>query len=599
MFRPSTQDAPGAAGRRLPLATALREAFRGGYQLRDGRNDLAAGVITGIVALPLSMALAIACGVPPQHGLYTAIVAGMLIALLGGAHTSVSGPTAAFVVILVPITARYGLAGLAIASLMAGVLLVIMGFAGLGKLIQYVPHPVTTGFTSGIAVVIATLQIKDLLGLKVAGRPEHFHEHVLALINALPGVRWSDLAVGLATLAVLLLWPRLTRKVPAPLVALLLAAVLAWGAQRVAPGFQVATISSRFQYTAGGAVHPGIPRKAPHFVLPWNLPGPGGQELEPSFNLFRALAGSALAIAMLGAIESLLCAVVADGMTGTKHDPDAELVAQGVGNIVAPFFGGFAATAAIARTATAIRAGARSPLAAALHALFVLASMLALAPLLGYLPMASLAALLMLVAWNMSEVKHFSHTLRVAPLADRLVLLTCFVLTVAFDMVVSVTAGVMLSALLFMKGMSDLASVRLSEGEHPQLVAKLPPGVLLYEVAGPLFFGAAEKFAGTLAYGAGKAQAVILYLGGVPTIDMTGLVALESTIRKLQNAGALVVLAGVQPQPARVLAKAGIRRDPGKLSLCQSLEEAEMLVRLVLPERSAQPAAEITRSRVA
>jgi SulP family sulfate permease len=464
--------APDAAtGKSLPrLAEALRESFRDGYTARDLRADAAAGIVVGIVALPLSMALAIACGVPPQYGLYTAMVGGGLIALCGGSRVNVSGPTAAFVVILAPIAVQFGLGGLLVASMMAGVILVLMGMARLGRLIEFVPHPVTTGFTSGIAVVIATLQLKDFLGLTVPHMPEQYLERVAALARALPTLHWPDLAIGLLTFGLLVAWPKFNGRIPAPLVALSAAGLLAWAAHSAAPQFEVATINDRFSYIVEGRELRGIPNAPPSFALPWNQPGPDGQPLGMSLDLLRSLGLPALAIAMLGAIESLLCAVVADGMTGYKHDPDAELVAQGIGNIVAPLFGGFAATAAIARTATGIRAGSRSPIAAMMHAVFVLLGMVMLAPLLGHLPMAALAALLVLVAWRMSEIRHFTHILHVAPRSDILILMTCFLLTVVFDMVVSVTAGVMLAALLFMKEMSELSQVALMTGKHPQLI---------------------------------------------------------------------------------------------------------------------------------
>src|SRR5919106_1137348 len=477
----------------LQPATALRRALRHGYTARDLRSDILAGIVVGIVALPLSMALAVASGVAPQQGLYTAIIAGSVIAALGGSMVQVSGPTAAFVVLLAPISARWGLGGLVMATLMAGLVLLLMGVLRLGSLIQFVPYPVTTGFTTGIAVVIATLQLKDFLGLTVAHMPERYLDRAAALARALPTMHWPDLAVGAFTLALLLLWPKVTRKVPAPLIALSLAAVAAALLSRFVPGFAVATINSRFSFELNGQILHGIPQLPPLPVLPWHLPGPGpeGRPLGLSLDLLRDLAPSAFAIAMLGAIESLLSAVVADGMTGGSHDPDAELMAQGTGNLLAPFFGGIAATGALARTATNVRAGARSPLAAISHSLFVLLSVLVLAPVLGYLPMASLAALLLIVAWNMSEVKHFAHALRVAPRSDVLVLVTCFGLTVVFDMVVSVTVGVMLAALLFMRRMAEVSGVRLVD-QHP-LLSGLPKSVLVYEVAGPLFFGAAQK----------------------------------------------------------------------------------------------------------
>ena len=550
----------------LPVrpAVALRTALRRGYGREDFRADLLAGIVVGIVALPLSMALAVASGVAPQHGLYTAILAGSVIAALGGSNVQVSGPTAAFVVLLAPISARFGLGGLVLATLMAGLILCLMGTLRLGGLIQFVPYPVTTGFTAGIAVVIATLQLKDFLGLTTGPMPETYLERVEVLARALPTVQWDDLAVGAFTLAVLLLWPKLTRKVPAPLVALGVAGAAAFAAASLMPGFEVATIRSRFDG--------GIPQVPPLPVLPWNLPGPDGQPLGLSFGLLRDLLPSAFAIAMLGAIESLLSAVVADGMTGGSHDPDAELLAQGTGNILAPFFGGIAATGALARTATNIRSGARTPFAAIFHSALVLLAVLLLAPVLGYLPMASLAALLLLVAWNMSEAKHFAHALRVAPKSDVAVLLLCFGLTVIFDMVVSVTVGVVLAALLFMRRMAEVSDVRLVD-QHP-LIKGLPKDVLVYEVAGPLFFGAAQKAMSALQRVPSGISAVLLDLSSVPAMDATGLVSLEGTVERLQKMGIYVILAGVQMQPMRVLAKSGIHKRRERIAVYRSMERA-------------------------
>ncbi|HYN20840.1 MAG TPA: SulP family inorganic anion transporter, partial [Thermoanaerobaculia bacterium] len=442
----------------------------------------------------------------------------------------------------------------------------------LGGLIQFVPYPVTTGFTAGIAVVIATLQLKDFLGLSVSEMPETYLERVVVLARALPTVQWDDLAVGAFTLAVLLLWPRVTKKVPAPLVALGVAAAAAALLTGLVDGFEVATIRSRFHYEVGGQIFAGIPQLPPLPVLPWNLPGPDGQPLGISFSLLRDLLPSAFAIAMLGAIESLLSAVVADGMTGGAHDPDAELMAQGTGNLIAPFFGGIAATGALARTATNVRAGGRTPFAAIFHAGFVLLAVLLLAPILGYLPMASLAALLLLVAWNMSEVKHFAHAVRVAPKSDVTVLLLCFGLTVVFDMVVSVTVGVVLAALLFMRRMAEVSNVRLVD-QHP-LVGGLPKDVLVYEVAGPLFFGAAQKAMTALQRVPSGISAVLLDLTSVPAMDATGLVSLEGMVDRLQKMGIYVVLAGVQSQPMRVLAKSGVHRRREKISVYRSMDRA-------------------------
>jgi SulP family sulfate permease len=550
----------------LKLGTALLARLHQGYSRADLRADVLAGVVVGIVALPLSMALAVASGVAPQYGLYTAIVAGSVVAALGGSMVQVSGPTAAFVVLLAPISAKFGLGGLILATLMAGLLLVAMGAGKLGSLIQFVPYPVTTGFTAGIAVVIATLQLKDFLGLTVAKMPETYVEKVEALARALPTLRWHDLAIGLFTLAILLLWPRVTRKVPGPLIALGLAGLLAWLLTLWVPGFSVATIHSRFLE--------GIPQRPPMPGLPWHLPGPDGHHpLGLSFSLIRALVPSAFAIAMLGAIESLLSAVVADGMTGGSHDPDAELVAQGIGNIVAPFFGGIAATGALARTATNVRSGARSPLAAIFHSAFVLLSVLLLAPVLNYLPMASLAALLLIVAWNMSEVKHFTHAVRVAPRSDVVVLLLCFGLTVIFDMVVSVTVGVVLAALLFMRRMAEVSNVRLVD-QHPIASQGLPKDVLIYEVAGPLFFGAAQKAMSALQRVPTGVSVVVLDLSSVPVMDGTGMVSLESAVSRLHQLGMFVVLGGVQAQPLRVLARSGIREHRDQIAVHRTMARA-------------------------
>ncbi len=582
------QELPQANGRSWPKpAAALRQVLREGYSLSSLRADVMAGLVVGVVALPLSMALAIACNIPPQYGLYTAIIAGVTAALFGGSRTSVTGPTAAFVVVLLPIVNQYGLPGLLLASNMAGVILIVMGLARMGRLIQFIPHPVTTGFTAGIAVVIATLQIKDFLGLEVEHMPREYIERLEVLVRALPSSHWPDLLIGVATLAMLIAWPKLTRKVPAALVALSIATVVGWVLSRTVSGFEIATIGSRFSYvTADGATGSGIPQLPPLLEWPWRVPGNDGQPLTLTFPLVRDLLGPAFTIAMLGAIESLLCAVVADGMIGSKHDPDGELIGQGLGNLIGPLFGGFAATGAVARTATNIRSGGRTPIAAVVHAVFVLLSVLILAPLLGYLPLSALAALLLVVAWNMSEARHFIRVIRVAPKSDVAVLLICFGLTVLMDMVIAVGAGVILAALLFMQRMAALSSTKLVEGHHPRMLAPLPDGVVLYEVAGPLFFGAAEKAAASLATIGERVSVVILDLAGVPVIDATGLVALESAILKLQKAGVMVVLADCRPQPVEVMRKAGLKEQPHQLALCKTLNEAEMLVRLVLHDRS-------------
>jgi SulP family sulfate permease len=344
-------------------------------------------------------------------------------------------------------------------------------------------------------------------------------------------------------------------------------------------GFDPATIASRFQYSIGGRAGHGIPPLPPLPLLPWTLPGGDGRPVGLSLALVRELLPAGFAIAALGAIESLLSAVVADGMTGRRHDPDAELMAQGTGNLVAPFFGGFAATGAIARTATNIRSGARSPIAAFVHAIVALAAVVLAAPLLGRLPMAALAALLLYVAWNMAELQHFAHVLKVAPRSDVAVLLTCFLLTVIVDMVIAVSVGVVMAALLFMRRMAEVSSVRLVD-EHPMgLTRKLPRGVVAYEIAGPLFFGAAQKAMAALQAVDKAVRVVILDLRSVPALDATGLVGLESAFERLHRSDVMVVLGGVQPQPLRAMARAGWADRKGRIAVYSDFERAVEEVR--------------------
>ncbi len=549
-------------------AAAMREALRDGYRLADLRGDVLAGLVVGVIALPLSMALAIASGVPPQHGLYTAIVGGAVIAALGGSRVQISGPTAAFVVILVPVANEFGIGGLGMATMMAGVILVLMGVSGFGRLIEFIPYPVTSGFTAGIAVVIATIQLKDFFGLTIEEMPEHYIDRVRALAGAWRTVHWPDLAIGAGTLALLIVWPRITRTVPAPIVALGSATALGAALSAWVPGFSIETIASRFG---------GVPQSLPAPTLPWLARAPDGSLVQ-----WVDLVGPAFAISMLGAIESLLSAVVADGMTGRKHNPDAELLAQGVGNLAVPFFGGFAATGAIARTATNIRNGGRSPIAAIVHALFILAAMASLAPLLKLLPMSALAAMLLVVAWNMSEIRHAWRVVRVAPPSDVVVLGTCFGLTVVFDMVIAVGVGVVLAALLFMRRMADLASFRWRDAEAAGLATSLPKGVLLYEIGGPLFFGAATKAVGALRTVRSDIHAVILDMRAVPVMDATGLVNLESALGALHAARIFVFIAGVQDQPLHLMARAGWRHRPW-LIVWRSFDDAIHMARTLAP----------------
>ena len=577
----------------FPLATALRETLARGYTPADFRGDLAAGLTVGIVAVPLAMALAVACDVPPQHGLYTAIIAGALIALSGGSRISVSGPTAAFVVILLPVVHQYGLGGLLIATIMAGLIMIGMGITGMGRMIQYIPYPVTTGFTAGIAVVIASLQVKDFLGLEVLGAPEHFIDKVLAIGAALPSWHPADTLIGLFTLAVLIAWRRLKPlPIPAHLAALALGAAAAFGLGSLWPDFTVATIGGRFQYTLDGVIGQGIPPLPPTFQWPWLLPDAQGGAIGLSGEMLRQLVPVAFTIAMLGAIESLLCAVVADGMTDTRHNPNAELIGQGIGNVVAPFFGGITATAAIARTAANIRAGARSPLAAVIHALVALLAMLGLAGLLSHIPMASLAALLLIVAWDMSERKRFAQILRAAPRSDVAVLLTCFGLTVFIDMVVAVAAGIVLASLLFIRRMAELSGTTLLSGNNDRRqYLEIPEQVAFYEIRGPLFFGAADKAIGVIQQFNREVRVVVIDLTLVPDIDMTGIVALEALLARLHRAGLAVVICGANHAVLKKLLRAGIRRRVGRL-IFRAERQRALLIASKLAEKehdSIQP----------
>lgn len=588
------------------LGYGLRDKLREGYTRADFRADLMAALVVGVVALPLSMALAIACDVPPQHGLYTAIIAGVVAALLGGTRMQVTGPTAAFVVILVPIVHKYGLGGLLVAGAMAGVMLVGMGLARLGKLMQFVPHPVTSGFTMGIAVVIGLLQLKDVFGVKLP-RTEGVFEYLEALVEARHAFNYWDVGIAALTLALLVLLPRVLKRFPAPLVALTVAALVVVIGGYVVPadwGFDVTTIGSKFTYELGGGeVGHGIPPLPPLPVVPWEVADQAGATMQLNLQVIRELLPSAFAIAMLGAIESLMAAVVADGMAGTRHDPNSELIALGIANIICPFFGGIAATGALARTATNIRAGARSPFAAAMHAIFVLACTIALAPLVSYLPMAALAALLVIVARNMSEARHFFRLARIAPKHDVIVMLTCFFLTVVFDMVIAVTVGVVLAALLFMRRMSVLTKAEL-ETSH-QLKIDVPPGIRVYEIAGPLFFGAAKSAMDALQAVGDKDHTYILDLRKVPTMDATGLVALESVIDRLHRSKIKVIFAGVTPEMSDLFHRAGIKREVGKIAYAPDVEtavsmaivhaarrgEALSTASMRLPKQDGEPAA--------
>ncbi|EOI5730453.1 C4-dicarboxylic acid transporter DauA [Cronobacter malonaticus] len=538
----------------LPFRALVDACWREKYTVSRLSRDLIAGITVGIIAIPLAMALAIGSGVPPQYGLYTSAIAGIVIALSGGSRFSVSGPTAAFVVILYPVAQQFGLSGLLMATLLSGVFLILFGLARFGRLIEYIPLPVTLGFTSGIGITIATMQIKDFFGLEIAHMPEHYLPKVAALAVALPGLNPGDAAIGIVTLGVLVLWPRLGIRLPGHLPALL-AGCAVMGVVHLLGG-DVATIGSRFHYLlADGTQGSGIPPLLPQLVLPWDLPG---SSFTLSFDALRALLPAAFSMAMLGAIESLLCAVVLDGMTGTRHNANSELIGQGLGNLVAPFFGGITATAAIARSAANVRAGATSPLAAVFHALLVLLALLALAPLLSWLPLSAMAALLLMVAWNMSEAHKVIGLLRRAPKDDIVVMLICMSLTVLFDMVIAISVGVVLASLLFMRRVARMT--RLAP-----LNVSVPEDVLSVRVTGPLFFAAAEGiFTPLLAQAAGK-RVIVMQWDAVPVLDAGGLDALQRFIERLPD-GCELRICHLEFQPLRTLARAGVQPIPGRLA---------------------------------
>lgn len=496
----------------------MREAFARGYSLKDFGHDAVAGLIVSLVALPLSMALSIAVGLPPQYGIYTAIVAGILTPLLGGSVTQVSGPTAAFVVILAPIVAEHGLRGIVIAEIMAGIMLVALAWARLGRFISFVPYPVTTGFTAGIAVVLATLSLGDFLGLGIGKLEGSYIAKVMTLLAHLPAAHWPEAAIGMLSLAIMFTGKRITRKLPSVLLAMAAATLLGLVFQNM--GIEYATIGSRFSYDIAGIVGHGIPPLAPalYDFISW-----------PAFSELRALLMPAVVIAALAALESLLSAAVADGLSRTKHDPNAELAAIGIANVASGAFGGIPATGAIARTTTNIKSGARTPLASSMHAAFILLYVLALAPLISYIPMAALAALLILTAYNMSHYRQFLRILKIAHRGDVIVLLTCFGLTVFVDMVAGVTVGVMLAALLFVQRIAGITEVEVEESGDGD-AAKLPPNVMVYHIYGPLFFATVERTLDRTAFLRRRIDTVILDMQHVPLIDMTGLVAIRNLL---------------------------------------------------------------------
>ena len=549
------------------IITVIKE----GYSGRIFFKDLTAGIIVGIVALPLAIAFAIASGVKPEQGLYTAIVAGFLISLLSGSRVQIGGPTGAFIVIIYGIVQKFGYDGLVIATIMAGVLLIIMGFAKLGAVIKYIPYPVTVGFTAGIALIIAVGQIRDLLGLHLEKVPAEFIEKIVAYSEHIGSIAPVAAVIGIATIAIVFLWPRVTQRIPGSLIAILVTTGMVQ-----LMDLPVETIGSRFGSVSGSL---------PSFRLP-----------QVDWRTASSLVSPAITIALLAGIESLLSAVVADGMTGRKHRSNMELIAQGVANIASPLFGGIPATGAIARTATNIKNGGRTPVAGIVHAVVLLLIMLFFGKWAALIPMATLAGILVVVAYNMSELHHFVKLFK-SPKMDIAVLLVTFFLTILVDLTVAIQAGVVLAALLFMKRMSDVTQVGYitsmvgfeEEDEEdakadPNNINKfsVPNGVEVFEVNGPFFFGAAERFKHTLNLIVKKPKVLILRTRTVLAMDATALHALEEVYDMTKRDGSVLVLAGIHAQPMIAMDKAGFLDKVGVENVFENIGDALKRARSII-----------------
>ena len=542
----------------------LWTVLRRGYHVDDLRRDAIAGLTVAIVALPLAMALAIASGSTPEKGLQTAIIAGFLISFLGGSRVQIGGPTAAFIPVVFNVIDKFGYGGLILCTLLAGLMLIAAGVLRVGTLLKYVPKPVVTGFTSGIALSIFASQVKDLLGLRMGSVPAEFFSRWKAYVSHLPDFTPAALAISVGCVAVIALLRRWRPLWPGFLIAVATATVLC--SLFVLP---VETIGSRFG---------GIPAALPHFAFP-HIPFERTVELFPS----------SFTIAFLAAVESLLSAVVADGMIGGRHRSNAELVAQGVANIASALFGGLPATGAIARTATNVRSGGHTPIAGILHALFLLVFMLLLAPLMRYVPLSALAAVLLIVAWNMAEIESFGQLMR-GPIGDRIVLLLTFGLTAMFDLTIAIEVGLVLTSFLFMHRMSEVVAmgsqVSLLEEDRPDSLesepdqrAQLPPGVEVFQISGPLFFAVANRLDDVLDQFPDVPRLFILRLRLVPLIDTSGVTALRQFLDRCKRAGTRVILSGLCEQPRKILSQMKLEPDGGQLRFAVDFAEAVRIAR--------------------
>ena len=524
-----------------------------GYTVEQFVKDIISGIIVAIIAMPLSIALAIASGVNPEQGLYTAVVAGFFISFLGGSRVQIGGPTAAFVVIIYGIIAQYGMSGLTVATIMAGLILIIMGLLRFGNLIKFIPKTITVGFTLGIAIGIVTGQIKDFFGLQMGAVPAEFTDKIIAFAENFHTLSLATLLIGVLALLIQIFWPYVSRKIPGSLVAIIITTVI------VSLGkLPVKTIGDLYTIKAG----------FPTFMVP-----------EISFDLIRQMISPAFTIAILAAIESLLSCVVSDGMIGGHHRSNAELVGQGVGNIMSALFGGIPATGAIARTAANVKNGGRTPVAGMVHAVTLLLILLFLMPYASLIPMSTLAAILIMVGYNMSGWKTVIRMVRKAPKSDTAVLLITLILTVFFDLVVAIEFGMILASFLFLKHMADAAGVRqwvernyLDEISENTDLKQVPKNTTVYEIFGALFFGAANDFLNVV-HKEGK-NVLIFRMRNVPAMDISGLEALEEALETCHKRGMTLVLSHVNEQPMKVMEKAGFIEKIGRENICDNIDKA-------------------------
>ncbi|MDD3173563.1 MAG: sulfate permease [Herbinix sp.] len=529
------------------------------YTKEQCAKDIVAGIIVAIIALPLSIALALASGVTPEKGLYTAIVAGFIISLLGGSRVQIAGPTAAFVTIVAGIVAKNGMEGLAVATVMAGIFLIIMGLLKFGRLLKFIPYTITTGFTLGIAVTIFIGQIKDFFGLTIKAKPVETLEKLFACFENITTVNYQALFVGAISLLILIVWPKINTKIPGSLIAVIVAAAIV----KIFKA-DVNTIGSLYE----------ISSKPPTFQVP-----------TMNLTMIRTLIPDAVTIAILAGIESLLSCVVADGMIGSKHRSNMELVAQGAGNIFSSFFGGIPATGAIARTAANVKNGGRTPIAGMVHSVTLLLILVALMPFAALIPMPTIAAILFMVAYNMSEWKEFVELIKISPKSDIIVLVFTFALTVIFDLVVAIEVGILMAAVLFMKRMADVAEVQswkyieddttdddMAGDDENIRLKKVPKHTLVYDINGPMFFGAADKFMNISLDS--KVRVVILRMRSVPAMDVNALHALNNVLKACKKKHITLILSHVQDQPLHMMQKAGFDKKVGDNNICDNIDVA-------------------------